>query len=261
MRPALRQTLHVVRRLGRLGRAGRGLGRRPRVTVVRGPLALVGGLVGLVFVAFAVLMAVGVSLLAGRRARARMAGVRTVWSGTSVPPAGAAPPPPAEPAPERPRSYAEVVEALPVVWLLAGSLTLGSVASPSIAHAKWLVPMDESQTDHLKAYGLTYWVLTRGQRCEWLLNYRGGSFLLPEDADIERQANVRGVTLERMDGGAEAAMRATVADENMEVVALEKAPNVAVYIPPNTPPWDDAVTLALKYAEIEYATVWDEEVL
>jgi len=134
-------------------------------------------------------------------------------------------------------------------------------AAPTVAAAKILVPMDDSQTDHLKAYGLTFWVLTRGQKCEWLLNYRGGSFLLPDDPAIEREANVRGVSMEAMGAAAEAAMRAEVADNNMEAVALEKAPKVAVYIPPNTPPWDDAVTLALKYADIPYATVWDEEVL
>jgi hypothetical protein len=135
------------------------------------------------------------------------------------------------------------------------------IAAPAIAAAKILVPMDDSQTDHLKAYGLTFWVLTRGQKCEWLLNYRGGSFLLPDDPAIEREANLRGVSMEAMGASAEASMRAEVADNNMEAVALEKAPRVAVYIPPNTPPWDDAVTLALKYADIPYATVWDEEVL
>src|SRR5262249_4627803 len=82
-----------------------------------------------------------------------------------------------------------------------------------------------------------------------------------QDPAIEREANVRGVAIETMDAGAEAAMRAEVADNNMETVKLEKAPKVAVYIPPNTPPWDDAVTLALKYSQIPYSTVWDEEVL
>ncbi len=129
------------------------------------------------------------------------------------------------------------------------------------AFAKLLVPMDDSQTDHLKAYGLTYWVLQKGGKAEWLLNYRGGSFLLPEDPAIQREADVRGVSIEEMGGADEAAMRAEVADNNMEAVALEKAPKIAVYIPPNTPPWDDAVTLALDYAEIPYARVWDEEVL
>jgi len=146
--------------------------------------------------------------------------------------------------------------ALALVAALAWTL-----AAATLAEAKWLVPMDDRQTDHLKAYGLTYWVLARGDRAEWLLNYRGGSFLLPEDPAIEREANVRGVTLEPMGGADEAAMRAEIADNNMEAVGLEKAPRVAVYIPPNTPPWDDAVTLALDYAEIPYARVWDEEVL
>jgi len=143
---------------------------------------------------------------------------------------------------------------------LAAAL-LAAVLAAVPAQAKWLVPMDDRQTDHLKAYGLTYWVLQQGQKAEWLLNYRAGSFLLPGDPAIEREANVRGVALEPMGGGAEAAMRAEIADNNMEAVALEKPPRVAVYIPPNTPPWDDAVTLALDYAEIPYTRVWDEEVL
>jgi hypothetical protein len=141
--------------------------------------------------------------------------------------------------------------------LLGGLLAL----APSPAWSKILIPMDDHQSDHLRAYGLTYWTLSRGEKCEWLLNYRGGSFLLPEDADIAREANLRGVSFEEMSGADEAKMRAEIADNNMEAVALEKAPRVAVYIPPNTPPWDDAVTLALRYADIPYITVWDEEVL
>jgi hypothetical protein len=160
-------------------------------------------------------------------------------------------------------SIAEVIEAWAVVFhplgLAGAALLLATAATP--AFAKVLVPMDERQTDHLKAYGLTYWALTQGHRCEWLLNYRGGSFLLPEIAEIEREANLRGVAFERASGADEATIRAELADNNMESVALEKPPKVAVYIPPNRPPWDDAVTLALEYAGIPYEKVWDEEVL
>ena len=146
--------------------------------------------------------------------------------------------------------------------VLAAGLALALAAlMPAAALAKLLVPMDDKQTDHLRAYGLVFWALTQGQTGEWLLNYRGGSFLLPEDSGISREANVRGVAFETMGASDEAAMRAEIADNNMEAVKLEKAPRVAVYIPPNTPPWDDAVTLALKYADIPYSTVWDEEVL
>ena len=162
----------------------------------------------------------------------------------------------------RERSYAEIVEAWPIVPLLALGLALaGATLAPAPATAKMLIPMDGRQTDHLKAYGLTYWVLARGQRADWLLNYRGGSFLLADDPETEREANVRGVSFEVISGAGEASIRARIADENMESVALEKAPKVAVYIPPNTPPWDDAVTLALEYADIPYTKLWDEEVL
>jgi hypothetical protein len=149
------------------------------------------------------------------------------------------------------------------VRIAAVGMVMMAIAAlaPGPARAAILVPMDERQTDHLKAYGLAFWALVNGDRIEWLLNYRGGSFLMPDKESIEREANVRGVSFERVGGGQEAAMRAEIADNNMEAVALEKAPRVAVYIPPNTPPWDDAVTLALEYADIPYAKLWDEEVL
>ena len=121
--------------------------------------------------------------------------------------------------------------------------------------------MDDAQTDHLRAYGLIYWALERGLHGEWLLNYRGGSFLLPDDRRGGGEAVIRGVSIQSIDEASVARIMAEIADNNMESVTLEKAPRVAVYIPPNTPPWDDAVTLALEYAEIPYTKLWDEEVL
>jgi hypothetical protein len=121
--------------------------------------------------------------------------------------------------------------------------------------------MDRSQTNHLRAYGLTYWLLERGETAEWLLNYRGGSFLLPDIDAVRREAALRGVMVQPIDGGAEAEIRALILRENMESVPLETAPRIAIYTPPTALPWDDAVTLALSYAEIPYETVWDAEVL
>jgi hypothetical protein len=121
--------------------------------------------------------------------------------------------------------------------------------------------MDAAQTNHLKAYGLTYWTLQQGLSAEWLLNYRGGSFLLPDRPQVRREAALRGVAVEDAGAGDVAQIRATIEQGNMESVILEKAPEIAVYTPPNTPPWDDAVTLALEYADIPYAKVWDAEVL
>jgi hypothetical protein len=130
------------------------------------------------------------------------------------------------------------------------------------AEAQWLlVPMDRAQQNHLRAYGLTYWTLTQDLKSEWLLNYRGGAFLLPDRADVRREAAFRGVTVQPVDAGEEARIRATIADSNMEAVPLEKAPKVAVYTPPNSTPWDDAVTMVLEYAGIDYETLWDPEVL
>ncbi|MGB0542598.1 MAG: asparagine synthetase B [Longimicrobiales bacterium] len=153
-------------------------------------------------------------------------------------------------------------EALKTRALHAALFVLALVVAPVDATAQWLlVPMDRSQQDHLKAYGLTYWTLEQQEKAEWLLNYRGGSFLLPDRDDIRREAAFRGVSVEPMDASAEARMRATVATSNMEAVPLESAPQVAVYTPPNSTPWDDAVTMALEYAGIEYNKIWDGDVL
>jgi hypothetical protein len=141
-------------------------------------------------------------------------------------------------------------------------LAAGSLAWPQTLSAQnILIPMDQSQVHHLKAYGLTYWTLQQGARVEWLLNYRGGSFLLPDTDGVRREAAFRGVTIEPIDAVALADIRAVVESENMESVPLETAPRIAIYTPPNTTPWDDAVTIALTYAQIPYETVWDPEVL
>ena len=204
------------------------------------------------------LLAIPLALLIGMAAIAAMVVARLLSrrSTGDLPPSGEPP----RPGRGSSRSHAEVIDAFPLAFLLGLSLAASSLL-PAPAEAKLLVAMDEHQTDHLKAYGLTYWVLTKGQKAEWLLNYRGGSFLFEEGAATEREANIRGVSFEHVSGGQEASIRALIADENMESVALEKAPKVAVYIPPNTPPWDDAVTLALEYADIPYTKLWDEEVL
>ena len=124
-----------------------------------------------------------------------------------------------------------------------------------------LVPMDLSQTDHLKAYGVAYWALDHSMSVQWVLNYRGGSFIMPYDDGIARQCRIRGVRSEALSGSTLAQIQASVEENNMEIILLEKAPSVAVYSPPNAQPWDDAVTLALTYSEIPYEKLWDEEVL
>jgi hypothetical protein len=128
--------------------------------------------------------------------------------------------------------------------------------------ASWLlVPMDDVQSDHLKAYGLTYRLLERGGRAEWLLNYRNGSFLFPGDAATARDAALNGITTEPLDDGQVVQLRGQLQEGNMDAVPLEKAPKVAVYAPPNAAPWDDAVTMALNYAGVKFEKVWDAEVL
>ncbi|MFD2824361.1 asparagine synthetase B [Lacinutrix iliipiscaria] len=127
-----------------------------------------------------------------------------------------------------------------------------------------LIPMDaESQKNHLKAYGITYWTLNNQLKVKWLLNYRGGSFLLPDSDEIQRECQIRGVSFEVLsDAKAESILEEISSpSKNMEAVVLEKAPKVAVYSPKGKQPWDDAVTMVLTYAEIPYETIYDEEVL
>ena len=126
---------------------------------------------------------------------------------------------------------------------------------------KVLIHMDLQQSDHLKAYGVAYWILERGINVEWLLNYRGGSFLVDYNPELERELRLRGVSNSVLQGSQTAQIYAMIEEENMEVVLLEKAPNIAVYTPDSKQPWDDAVTLALTYSEIPYDKIWDKEVL
>lgn len=127
-----------------------------------------------------------------------------------------------------------------------------------------LIPMDaESQENHLKAYGITYWVLDNGETVNWLLNYRGGSFLMPNNKAIQEECKIRGVSFEVLQNKEAASILEKIGSpsRNEESVILEKAPKVAVYTPKGNPPWDDAVTMALTYAEIPYDKVYDKEVL
>lgn len=124
-----------------------------------------------------------------------------------------------------------------------------------------LIPMDETQADHLKAYGITFKALEMGKTAEWLLNYRGGSFVFDADDELSRLCLIRGVYTENITSGQLSDIYRTIEVENMDRVMLEKPPSIAVYSPQNVEPWDDAVTLALEYADIEYAMIWDEDVL
>lgn len=124
-----------------------------------------------------------------------------------------------------------------------------------------LLPMDLKQTDHLRAYGITYWALKQGFKAQWLLNYRGGAFMMPDHPDIEKRCRTKGVYFEILSGTEVTEVYRIIAENNMESIALDKAPKIAVYTPPHAKPWDDAVTLALTYAEIPYETVWDEQIL
>ncbi len=124
-----------------------------------------------------------------------------------------------------------------------------------------LVPMDDAQTNHLKAYGLTFFALKEGDKAEWFLNYRGGSFLLPDGPALRRKAALDGVLAVPISDDIVASVRKEIAAGNMDAIVLEKAPHIAIYAPAKSPPWDDAVTLALRYAGIEFTQIWDDEIL
>jgi len=149
-----------------------------------------------------------------------------------------------------------------VVCLASVFLFLLAAALP-VRSQEILIPMDSRQTDHLKAYGLAFSVLQSGRSVDWLLNYRGGSFLTGPSASLERELRVRDVYFETLSGSQVNRILAEIADEsaNMDVIRLEKAPRMAVYAPDQTLPWDDAVLLALTYAEVPYTMIYDDEIL
>ncbi len=131
----------------------------------------------------------------------------------------------------------------------------------SFLTADILIPMDHRQSNHLKAYGIAYFALQREIDVEWMLNYRGGSFCMGSAELIEKECLLRGVSYEKIGSAERAGISGVIEERNMHIVLLEKAPEIAVYTPPNTLPWDDAVTLALSYAEIPYEKVYDRDIL
>lgn len=133
----------------------------------------------------------------------------------------------------------------------------------SVKGSQILVPMDEGQTNHLKAYGLAYWALEKSVTIEWLLNFRGGSFLFPNLRALEEELVLRNIKYEVLADGQVNQIKREIGnpETNMEIVQLEKAPKIAVYTPPGKQPWDDAVTLVLEYAEIPYEKIYDSAIV
>lgn len=133
----------------------------------------------------------------------------------------------------------------------------------SVTGAFLLIPMDDTQKNHLKAYGIAYYVITKEIETSWLLNYRGGSFMFPYARQIEEECRVRGVSYQVVADAQASAILLEISDTqvNMETIKLHKAPRIAVYSPKNKLPWDDAVTLVLSYAEIPYDVIYDDEIM
>lgn len=148
-------------------------------------------------------------------------------------------------------------------YIKTNILILLVLFSSNLFSAQVLIPMDKIQKNHLKAYGIAFWVLQQDVEISWLLNYRGGSYLIPYHESIENECVVRGVTYEVISDIQSQTIRRQIAepDVNMDDMKLHKVPKIAVYSPKNKQPWDDAVTLALTYAEIPYDVVYDKEVI
>ncbi|WP_369871770.1 asparagine synthetase B [Aquimarina sp. Aq78] len=149
-------------------------------------------------------------------------------------------------------------------WLRPGVVILVFLFTFQSYASYVLIPMDaDGQQNHLKAYGITYWTLSKDLKVKWLLNYRGGSFLLPDTEYIRKECTIRGVSYEVLSDAEtnEILEEISSPSQNMEAVVLEKAPKIAVYSPKGNQPWDDAVTMVLTFAEIPYKTIYDKEVL
>ena len=126
-----------------------------------------------------------------------------------------------------------------------------------------MIPMDKQQKNHLKAYGVAYWILENNATIEWLLNYRGGSFMFGHSTRIEEELIIRGISYEVITEGQANSIRSQIAnpDVNQEIIQLEKVPKIAVYTPKGKQPWDDAVTMVLEYAEIPYDKIYDSAIV
>ncbi|MDB5034437.1 MAG: hypothetical protein JWQ98_1678 [Chlorobi bacterium] len=148
-------------------------------------------------------------------------------------------------------------------FLIPAMFAFFAAMATAFAQAKILIPMDNGQADHLKAYGIAYWVLSKNLPVDWLLNYKSGAFMLDYADVIAAECRIRGVTFQGISGAQAASIYSEVQAEgnNMDVVRLESVPKIAVYVPPTFQPWDDAVTMVMEYAEIPYDKIWDKEVL
>lgn len=148
-------------------------------------------------------------------------------------------------------------------FLFNSLLVLASLLPLNVFSGAILVPMDETQKNHLKAYGVAYWTLERDIVMEWLLNYQGGSFLFPQNPLIEEQLIIKGISYKILPDVKVKQIKSEIANPevNMEVIQLETAPKIAVYTPAGKQPWDDAVTLVLTYAEIPYEEIYDSLVV
>ncbi len=148
--------------------------------------------------------------------------------------------------------------------MMRGSFLIGLLLIAALTRANYLfIPMDEKQANHLKAYGIAYWILRSETEVDWLLNYRGGSFMVKFHPAIQNELVIRGVSHEVISDAQANQIILEISSPavNYDIMKLEKYPRIAVYSPKTAQPWDDAVTLVLTYAEIPYDVLYDDEIL
>ena len=162
-----------------------------------------------------------------------------------------------------PGEWVRTTQLFVVASLLFLIVSMVCISPAGAQQSALLVPMDDSQSNHLRAYGITYQAIDQfpDERSRWLLNYRGGSFLLPDRESIRRHLRIKSVHFQKISAASRAGIEQNIKRSNMRTIPLEKAPDVAVYTPPGAEPWDDAVTLALNYADIPFDKVYDQAVL
>src|SRR2546428_12039224 len=111
--------------------------------------------------------------------------------------------------------------------------------------------MDDVQTDHLKAYGLTYRAVQAGLKAEWLLNYRGGSFLIPDLDALRRDAALNAIRTDPVDTALTAGPGEPEA-RNTDAGPPAQASQAAGYAPPDAAPWDHAATMTPQTARTSF---------
>ncbi len=136
------------------------------------------------------------------------------------------------------------------------------VLSLKVAYTDYIfIPMDLKQVDHLKPYGVVYNSLMNGINCFWVINYRGGSFVIPYTETSLKLSKESKINFSIIDEDEWNYIVSLTNSENINVILLTKAPKIGLYRVKIQLPYDDAVEIALNYAGIPYEEITDEDIL